>query len=205
MEIRTKGRRNSRLVRYVVNVLSLSLTLMAVGFIVPMAFGLERFVITGSSMTGTYDVGSIVFSEVVPVNDLRVGDVITYMPPPSADIDHLVTHRIVSIKDGTFRTKGDAVQKADPWTFRLDQVSQPRAKYSVPYVGYLLIALQERTVRFALIGVPAGIIALISLIQLMGAIRPRRSRVRHAEGVPPSEPDSSTPASVSKPTVPVSG
>ena len=32
-------------------------------------------------MTGTYDRGSLVFDEVVPVDDLKVGDVITYRPP----------------------------------------------------------------------------------------------------------------------------
>lgn len=205
MEISTKPRRPARFLRLLVNLFSLCTLLLAAGFIVPSAFGLQRYVITGTSMTGTYDLGSVVFEEVVPVNGLRVADVITYMPPPEAGIDHLVTHRIVKIKNGAYRTKGDAVGQVDPWTFRLDTVNQPRVKYSVPYVGYVFIALQDRTVRIALIGVPAGIIALISLIQLIGAIRPRRPRVRHAEGVPPSEPSSNTPASASKPTVTVSG
>jgi signal peptidase len=205
MEISTKPRRPARFLRLLVNLFSLGTLLLAAGFIIPSAFGLQRYVITGTSMSGTYDLGSVVFEEVVPVNDLRVGDVITYMPPPESNIDHLVTHRIVKIKNGAYRTKGDAVPQVDPWTFRLDTVNQPRVKYSVPYVGYVFIALQDRTVRIALIGVPAGIIALISLIQLIGAIRPRRPQVRHAEGVSPSEPDSSTPVSASKPTVTVSG
>ena len=205
MEISTKPRRPARFLRQLVNLFSLGTLLLAAGFIVPSAFGLQRYVITGTSMSGTYDLGSVVFEEVVPVNDLRVGDVITYMPPPESNIDHLVTHRIVKIKNGAYRTKGDAVPQVDPWTFRLDTVNQPRVKYSVPYVGYLFIALQDRTVRVALIGVPAGIIALISLMQLIGAIRPRRPRVRHAEGVPPSEPDGSIPVSASKPRVTVSG
>lgn len=205
MEISTKPRRPARFLRLLVNLFSLCTLVLAAGFIVPSAFGLQRYVITGTSMSGSYDVGSVVFEEVVPVNDLRVGDVITYMPPPESGIDHLVTHRIVKIKNGSYRTKGDAVPQVDPWKFRLDTVNQPRVKYSVPYVGYLFIALQDRTVRIALIGVPAGIIALISLIQLIGALRPRRPQARDAEGVPPGGPDGSTPVSASKPTVTVSG
>jgi hypothetical protein len=35
-------------------------------------------------MTGTYDVGSIVFDRQAPTSSLRVGDPITYAPPPRA-------------------------------------------------------------------------------------------------------------------------
>ena len=74
-------------------------------------------------MSGTYDKGSLVLDEVVPVADLEVGDVITYMPPTG---DHLITHRIAWIGRGAggariFRTKGDANPVADPWTFKLDR------------------------------------------------------------------------------------
>ena len=205
MEILTTPRRSGRIVRYLVNFVCLATTLLAVAFIVPTAFGLQRYVITGGSMESTIPLGSVVFDEVVPVEDLRVGDVITYMPPPDSGVDNLVTHRIVSIKKGVYVTKGDANADKDPWSFKLPQATQARVQFHVPYVGYLFIALQDRTVRIAMIGVPAGIIALISLFQLIGALRPRRPRVRHAEGVPPSEPDSSTPVSASKPTVTVSG
>jgi signal peptidase len=128
-------------------------------------------------MSGSYDRGSVVFEEVVPVNDLEVGDVITYLPPAESGIDHLVTHRIVSIEDGDLRTKGDAVAQVDPWTFRLESVSQPRVAYSVPYVGWVLIGLQDPSVRVALIGVLCGLVALIVLGQVAGASRRRRPAV----------------------------
>ena len=49
--------------------------------LVPALLGFQRYVITSGSMSGTYDRGSLVLDEVVPVGDLRVGDVITYTPP----------------------------------------------------------------------------------------------------------------------------
>lgn len=176
MEITTKTRRRgSRAGRWLVNIASGLATLLALGFILPTAFGLERYVITGSSMGGSMDVGSVVFSEVVPVSELQVGDVITYMPPPDSGIDNLVTHRIVKIKGGVFRTKGDAVPQRDPWTFQLDSASQARVKYSVPYVGYLLIGLQDRELRMLLIGIPAVLIMLVSLGQAVNVVRRRDS------------------------------
>ena len=80
---------------------------------------------------------------------------ITYQPPADSGIDNLVTHRIVSIEGDVFRTQGDANPDVDPWTFQLTSTSQSRVSYSVPYVGYVFIALQDRSLRMIVIGVPA--------------------------------------------------
>ncbi len=194
MEIKTTPRRSGRTVRFLVNFACIASTLLALAFIVPTAFGFQRYVITGGSMSGSIEVGSVVFAEVVPVSELRVGDVITYMPPPDSGIDNLVTHRIVSIKDGVFRTKGDANADVDPWTFGLAQPTQARIVYDVPYAGYAFIALADRDTRMLLIGGPAGIIAMISLVQLLGALRRR-----------PDETPSSVTAPAPKPRVTVGG
>jgi signal peptidase I len=132
--------------------------------ILPGLFGYQRYVITSGSMTGTYDRGSVVFADVVPVSDLRVGDVITYTPPAGSGPSGLVTHRIAAIERDQFgrplfRTKGDANEVADPWTFTLDEGTQARAAFDVPYVGYLLSALSLRGVRMIVIGIPALLIA----------------------------------------------
>jgi signal peptidase len=139
--------------------------------LVPGLFGYERYVITSGSMTGSYDRGSIVFDEVVPVAQLNVGDVITYTPPPGAGPSGLITHRIESISTDRlgrplFQTKGDANGTADPWTFTLDEPTQARVAFHVPYVGYLLAALAIRSVRMLVIGLPALLIALAVLAAL---------------------------------------
>ena len=159
--------------RVVSTLLSVVGTLVAVAFIVPSFFGLQRYVITGTSMTGTIGFGSIAFEEVVPVHDLRVGDVITYAPPPASGVDHMVTHRIVAIHGATYRTKGDAVPQADPWKFRLDAPEQSRVVFSVPWAGYPFIWLADRGIRMLVIGAPAAAIALVSLGQVLESLRRR--------------------------------
>ena len=52
--------------------------------VLPAALGWQRYVIVSGSMTGSYDRGSLVLDEVVPVSELREGDVITYQPPAGA-------------------------------------------------------------------------------------------------------------------------
>jgi signal peptidase len=154
--------------------------LCALLVLAPALAGWERYAIVSGSMTGTYDRGSLVFAEVVPVADMRVGDVITYTPP--AD-DHLVTHRIAWIgRDNAgariFRTKGDANPVADPWTFQLDRPTQARVRFGVPYAGYALGALGRKDIRMVIIALPALLIAGVSLASLwrrLGEEAPRRA------------------------------
>ncbi len=130
--------------------------------------GWQRYVITSGSMTGAYDRGSLVLDEVVPVAELKTGDVITYRPPAGSGPDGLVTHRIVSVSTGpgdqrVFRTKGDANTAADPWRFTLAKGEQARVKLGIPYVGFAVAALSRRDVRMIVVGVPAALLALMSL------------------------------------------
>ena len=145
----------------------LCLALAAI-LLIPAALGFQRYVIVSGSMSGTYDKGSIVFDEEVPVSELKVGDVITYEPPPGTFSQDLVTHRIVwaGTEPGgerSFRTKGDANPGADPWTFNLDGTSQARVAFSVPYIGYVLAGLSIPLVRTLAIGLPAIIVAFLIL------------------------------------------
>jgi signal peptidase I len=141
--------------------------LAGLGLVVPALLGYERYVIVSGSMGGTYDRGSLVFDEVVPVRDLRAGDVITYRPPPGSGPSGFVTHRIVAIEPGgRIRTKGDANPTVDPWTFRLTGDRQARVVAGVPYAGHVLAALSDRRVRMLVIGIPAALIALSALAGL---------------------------------------
>jgi signal peptidase len=146
---------------------------LAAFLIIPALLGWERYVIVSGSMTGTYDRGSLVMDEVVPVASLRVGDVITYRPPRGAGPEGLVTHRISSIghdprdkRVRVFRTKGDANEVADPWTFTLPEGRQARVVAGVPYAGHALAAFAKREVRMILIGFPAALIALFAIAGL---------------------------------------
>ena len=148
--------------------------------LLPGLVGYERYVITSGSMSGTYDRGSVVFDRVVPVSDLRVGDVITYTPPANAGPDGLLTHRIASISTNQFRhtvftTKGDANEAVDPWTFTLDEPHQARVAFSVPYVGYAIAALGVPLVRIVVLGLPALLIAGGVLARIRRAAREEMS------------------------------
>lgn len=148
---------------------------------VPGLLGIDRYVITGGSMSGTFERGALVFEVQVPVSELRPGDVITYLPPADSGVTELVTHRILSVEpnpDGSgtrmFRTQGDANDAVDPWTFTLADSVQPKVVGWIPAVGWVFIALSDARIRMPAIGVPAAFIALLFLRDLVRATGRRR-------------------------------
>ncbi|GAB2980692.1 signal peptidase I [Nocardioides montaniterrae] len=169
-------------VRWTVNLTLVAAFLVAAAYVVPSLTGYARYVITGGSMTGTYDKGSMVFEKEVTAADLKVGDVITYQPPASSGVTWLVTHRIIKIGHDAhgrqvLRTQGDANPKPDPWSFSLTASKQNVVRTSVPYVGWALIVLADRQYRMLLIGLPAALIALLSLVELVSGLRTRPRQV----------------------------
>lgn len=141
-----------------------ALVTVSAAMLVPAAVGYKRYVIEGGSMSGTLERGSLAYDSLVPASALRVGDLITYVPPRGATRRGGVTHRIVWIgRDRTgaraYRTKGDANPHADPWRFTLHARLQARVAFHLPYLGYVFAALSLRWVRLLVIGGPAAAIA----------------------------------------------
>lgn len=168
--------------RMVGNLLLCTVLLGSLAFVVPSLMGYDRYVIMGGSMTGTYDLGAVVFEKQVATDALEAGDVITYVPPADSGIPNLVTHRIVKVTadpttgERVFRTKGDNNPRRDPWTFGLSNDVQPRVEFAVPYVGYAFMALADREKRMMIVGIPAAVVALFSIAELVGSVRPNAKK-----------------------------
>jgi signal peptidase len=158
--------------------IGLVLVLMIAGLmVVPSILGYQRYVIVSGSMEPTIGTGSVVYDKPVPVPDLKVGDIITFVPPPEFDIEMPVTHRIHEISttapgtevDGEtvaagtlqFRTKGDANKDVDPWKMVLDKPEQARVEHHIEYLGYVYGFLSNRWAQLLLIGLPALLIAVM--------------------------------------------
>lgn len=176
--------------RFATACLIVTAVFVAAVIVLPSALGLQRFVITGGSMTGAIGKGSVIYSRVTPVAELKVGDIITFVPPGLADP---VTHRIRTITPGTdgafvFQTKGDFNAEPDPWRATFVQSSVARYQYHIPYAGYALAALAIREVRMVALGLPALAIALSLLWSLWSAagaeLRRRERESMSAPGMP---------------------
>jgi signal peptidase I len=163
-------------------------TLVGLTVVVPTLLGFHLYAITTGSMTGTIDPGSLALAREVPVGDLATGDVITYVPPPGTGISQLVTHRIADITEvdqvgTTFTTKGDANDTVDPWTFQLEAPTQARVEASVPLLGRPVLLLGDPRNRLLAVGVPALLIAALSIRELIQVLRRPRG-VDESEAAP---------------------
>ncbi|MCJ7509916.1 MAG: signal peptidase I [Dehalococcoidia bacterium] len=135
--------------------------------------GYNSYVIYSGSMQPAVKVGSLLVSRPVDVNDLRVGDVITYRSPGNHT---MLTHRIVDMRqeDGewVFQTKGDANPGPDPQEVILHgQVT--KMVFDIPYLGYVVDFARSIQGVVLLLLVPAAGLMVIQAQKIWKA-RPSR-------------------------------
>jgi signal peptidase len=142
--------------------------LVLVATLAPSLLGYQRYVLVGHSMEPTIKRGSVVFDKVVPTDQLRIGDVITYVQPATHTP---TTHRIVreerdAAGQRVFVTKGDNNAAEDLHPFTLDRPTQARYAFAIPYVGHLFILLADPAARLWLLALPALLIALFAFARM---------------------------------------
>ena len=144
-------------------VVVLALLLVGARFI-----GLNVYTVLSGSMEPTYHVGSLIYVKDVDTDELKAGDVITYM----LDEDTIVTHRIADvIPDETdpsiirFQTKGDANDSVDGSLVHYKNVIGTPV-FSIPKLGYLANYIQKPPGRYVAISAGAIILLLVFLPDL---------------------------------------
>ena len=146
--------------------------------VVPKLTGAMPLTVLTGSMRPTYAPGSIVVVRPTPVDELRVGDPITYQM--HSDQPEVVTHRIISVRfvsDGskTFITQGDANGSADPEPVKAEQI-RGRGWYSVPYVGYVSTALSGENHDLVIRGLAGGLLLYGGFLVMSGQMERRRTQ-----------------------------
>ena len=116
--------------------------------------GWEIFAVLSGSMEPTIKVGGIVAVHPVPADQLKIGDVITFVDQNRPDT--FVTHRIVelSVTDGQVqaKTKGDANDTADAWNVPASK-AVGRVDLALPYLGFLMVWLSSPLAKVAILGI----------------------------------------------------
>ncbi len=153
-------------------VLVIVLAPVSVLVLLPIGLGLDRYVMSGDSMdAGDHGIaqGTVLFERSVPVNDLVVGDVITYRAPESSGVDGMVTHRVVAVRPAGVVTQGDAEPRRDPWVVPNDASTVSRVEFTLPWVGYAYLLVSDPGI-WLLVVAAAALLALL----LSGEMKRRR-------------------------------
>ncbi len=159
-----------------VALLGLVVVAAAALIVVPKATGSVPLTVLTGSMSPTYDPGSVVVVRPVAVDELQIGDAITFQEK-SGD-PAVVTHRIVSVAfagDGSrqFITQGDANGAQDPEPVKAAQV-RGKVWYSVPYVGHATTVLDPRARELAVKVIAGALLAYGGYMLAAGALGRRR-------------------------------
>ncbi|MDD5679613.1 MAG: signal peptidase I [Kiritimatiellae bacterium] len=135
----------------------LSLALLALVSVVPLPGNYKIYTVLSGSMEPALKVGSVIVT--VPDSNYKVGDIITYKP--SSYSKTTVTHRISAIKnDGdiiAYAAKGDANNAADSQLV-VPAMITGKTVFTIPYAGYLLVALRRPYVVLTFIWTLAAMI-----------------------------------------------
>ncbi len=101
-----------------------------------------RPVLTGS-MRPTYGPGAVLITRPVPVENLRVGMIVTFVPPGEhAEFAHRIASVSGSPENPIITTKGDANTASDPWHARLTTATVPVVVATQPWVGRLMVGIR---------------------------------------------------------------
>lgn len=147
-------------------------TVVAVAFVCFNIFsGARGYAVVTDSMSPTLNRGDVVFVKQTSFEDLNEGDIVTVKFP---DDSGFFTHKIVSIDyfAGAIRTKGDANQSEDPQASMSEQI-MGRMWYSVPYLGYLSIAVNEMNIIKLSVGLAVVLILITGASMCASKMRKR--------------------------------
>ena len=135
-------------------ILIICLAILAGILIGPRLFGFQSLAVLSGSMEPEIGVGAIVFAKESDLNDIVIGDVITYRITGST----MVTHRVADIDQSNqqFYTKGDANDVMDVQPVPFDNIVG-KVAFSVPYIGYMSIYAKT----------PLGIVAICTILIIL--------------------------------------
>lgn len=125
----------TKICNFLMSIIIVIMVVIAGLLFVPRIFGYETFAVISGSMEPNIPVGSIVYSKECAMDDLQVGDSITFKLSDNT----IVTHRIYQIdNDGLITTKGDANEVEDATKISIDNIIG-KVGFTLPFLGYISV------------------------------------------------------------------
>lgn len=165
----------SRLCSTIGGLILLALAVVAIGSsVIPRVMGMQPYAIISGSMEPAYPTGSLVYADPVEGSSLQAGDVVAFW-----EEEEVIIHRVKEVDDqtGHLVTKGDANEDVDLRPVPFQNVLG-RVVFSVPVVGYFLMALGTTAGLLVLGWVVIMAVALCVVGTILGSLADRREAER---------------------------
>lgn len=152
-------------VRWLMHVLEYGLLSIGIGMIFLTFVGIVPYIVLSGSMEPSISTGSIVLVDTTE-KDYRIGDIISYKIE-----DQIVTHRIVKMENGVYKTKGDSNEIEDSVSLNISQIIG-KVKVSIPKLGYLISHLKSKQIVLLMI----AILFLSNLFDILSENRSQKTK-----------------------------
>lgn len=133
------------------------------------------YIIISPSMVPTINVEDAIIIQRKDKNELKIGDIITFMSTDSRYSGLTITHRIVGIEkskkgDLYFRTKGDNNNAADDALVSYENI-YGKVILKIPMVGYLQHFLTKSYGLIFLVVIPCVAVIIYDIIKILKSIK----------------------------------
>ena len=165
----------ARLCSTIGGLILLALAVVAIGSsVIPRVMVMQPYAIISGSMEPAYPTGSLVYADPVEGSSLQAGDVVAFW-----EEEEVIIHRVKEVDDqtGHLVTKGDANEDVDLRPVPFQNVLG-RVVFSVPVVGYFLMALGTTAGLLVLGWVVIMAVALCVVGTILGSLADRREAER---------------------------
>jgi signal peptidase len=167
--------RTGRVLATVITIVVSAVLITAAGLLFFLHLSVEP-VLTGS-MRPTFDPGSVLISRTIPVQDIKPGMIVIFVPPGHAAS---YAHRVLTVQGSpdhpVLTTKGDANPGVDPWHARINARTIQQVVWSLPWLGRVMVAMHGPTLSALLIVLAGVFIAITGARAIRQPRSPRTSR-----------------------------
>lgn len=155
----------NKITRYILKSISYIIVLVVFTFAMLLVgvklFGIEIYTVLSGSMEPTYKVGSLIYVVEADIENLKKGDVITFMATDKVVATHRIEKIINENGEKKFLTKGDANDHIDE-NLVSDGSIVGKPVFTIPYLGYVASFIQTSSGRnFTLVVFTLLMIAVI--------------------------------------------
>lgn len=128
------------------------LAMVVIVFVILPFFGFRSNKMWSDSMKPAINTGDMVFTATVPIEKVKVGDIIVSDASGSDDpVIHRVYSRTIENGNVVLETKGDALEETDDWSTTKDNFLG-KAYFTFPCLGYVSYFLFKYVLNIFLIG-----------------------------------------------------
>ena len=125
------------LLKKVIHILSsiIYILVFAYGIVwLPSIFGYKPLIVLSKSMEPTYKEGTVIYYHQVPKDEIKIGDIITF----KGNKNELISHRVKSMENDLFITKGDANEVNDANKVKYEDIYGKNIDIMIIYIGYFI-------------------------------------------------------------------